>query len=132
MPINYNLMLRLVEQARSSEGVGGNGYRLAACILDRKGNQIGKIKTNVARTHPALSKYSKFPFLHAECNAILGVGYDNCSGCDLVVCRITRTRQLKLTMAKPCIMCHSFAKDVGIRRIHYTNWEGHIESIRLR
>lgn len=129
MCINHNLILRMVEQAKASSGVGGNGYRLSACIVDKKGNQLGNIKTNVRKTHPTLIRYGPYPFMHAECNAILGIGYDNCRGNDLVVIRITRTRTPQLSMSRPCGMCERLAKDVGIRRIHYSNWEGKIESL---
>jgi tRNA(Arg) A34 adenosine deaminase TadA len=126
------VVARLVQSAQSTPGVGGNGYRLAACILDKKGNMISNVKTNLSRTHPALRHYSPFPFLHAECNCILSHGLDHCSGCSLLVVRVTRHRRSRLTMSKPCSMCEQLARDVGIKKILYTDWSGTIESIQLR
>jgi len=126
------VVARLVQSASKSTGVGGNGYRLAAVILDKKGNVVSNVKTNLYRTHPALLRYSAFPYLHAECNAILSHGLDHCYGCSLLVCRITRHRRNRITMAKPCSMCEQLARDVGIKKLLYTDWSGAIAEQRLR
>lgn len=128
LPLDRNIS-RLVQQARSTEGVGGNGYRLAAVLLDKKERIVSNVKSNLYRTHPFLLKYSQYPYLHAECNAILSHGLDHCNGLSLLVVRVDRSKVPRLTMAKPCLMCRSLAKDVGIKEIMYSTWEGGFEKI---
>lgn len=35
------------------------------------------------------------------------------------------------TMAKPCKHCQRFLKENGVRKVHYTNWNGEWETMKL-
>lgn len=35
------------------------------------------------------------------------------------------------TMARPCRYCQEFLKENGIKKVHYTNWNGEWEMMRL-
>lgn len=96
--------------------------------LLKRGKPV-RTRNNCLKTHPFLTKYTEYPYLHAESNVVLSYGVDNCKGLDIYV-----TRTLKdgsVTMAKPCKVCMRILKDVGIRKIYYTNWKGKVECLKL-
>lgn len=104
-------------------GAGRNNFRLGSCLIHKK--QIVSVKANSAKTHPKLVKFTKYPFLHSESNAILSYGLDNCEGCSLYVVRILRNEEL--AMAKPCDTCQELIKHVGIKKVFYTTENGYEE-----
>lgn len=83
----------------------------------------------MARTHPLQQKYAKgcsFALgLHAEVDACLGVAEADLLGADLYVARILKDG--KIALAKSCAVCQKFMKDVGIRRVYFTNENGNLE-----
>lgn len=121
---------RFLEAARAvaltSSGTGQrNSFRVGAVLLDR--NKIITAKANSYKTHPILSKYSKWPFQHAESACIISHGLDNCHGLDLLVTRINKKGNF--TMAKPCPSCMALIRDVSLRNVYYTNWKGDLEQL---
>jgi deoxycytidylate deaminase len=108
----------------TSEGVSKrNSYRVGAVIFKKKKPLTAR--ANSRKTHRFLSSYTDYPCLHAETNAIIAHGIDNCDGCDILVVRINKKN--KPTMAKPCFTCEQVIKDAGIRRVYYTDWDGMIK-----
>lgn len=101
-------------------------YKLGACLYDHKGRIINS-KGNLRKTHPALVKFTAYPYLHAESHCILGHGLDNCSGLSLFVLRLSAAGQA--TMAKPCDSCLTMGRYVGLDTIKYTNADGLIECV---
>lgn len=110
-------------------GVPRHRCEHVASILSNQGLPLNKA-VNMLKTHPWLTKYTKHPFLHAESHAILKHGINNCEGLDLVVLRFSKDHEIKdkqifkLTMSYPCSACWSMIKDVGIRRVFYSDWDG--------
>ena len=79
---------------------------------------------NKLKTNQKLRKRG-FYSTHSECAALIrSVGGDT-----LVVVRILRNN--RLTMSKPCSKCIKFAKECGIRRIIYSDWNEIIREIKI-
>jgi len=100
-------------------------YKLGALVLD--GNRIvgkGYNKTNV---HPYLSRRYGYFSRHSECEAILKAAG---RGDVLIVVRV-RKGDGEISCSKPCARCLTFAKDYGIKKIYYVDWEGNIQYIKL-
>ena len=109
--------------ALTSVGVGRKGsYRLGAIIAD--GYNIVSTGVNCLRTHPMLSPFTAYPFLHAETSAIIRCGLDNTIGCDLYVCRVWRDNRT-FGEAKPCDVCSKFVQLAGIRNVYFTMKDGY-------
>ena len=56
--------------------------------------------------------------VHAELGSILGVGRNKTEGADVYVARIGKKGDFK--MSKPCPMCESALRHVGVKRVIYT------------
>ena len=103
--------------AMTGTGVGTRGnFRLGAILVHR--NSIVSIGMNSYKTHPLMAARTSWPFLHAEQNAIIRAGLDNCEGLDLYIARVLKNNTL--AMSKPCKVCIKLIKDVGIRNIYYS------------
>lgn len=109
--------------AMASEGTGVRQcFRVGAILFHRK--YILQAKHNSYKTHPALTKFFKYPYMHAEAACILAHGLENCEGLDMLVMRVGKKNDV--TMAKPCDSCSELIKHVGIRKVHYSDWGGHV------
>ena len=114
--------------ALAAPGIGErNNFRHGAVLFDRR--RIINAKYNLLKTHPKLSSFTKYPFLHAESNCIISHGVDNCAGLYLLVCRISMANELCLS--KPCRTCVDFAKYANIAAIYYTTDERTLEKLVL-
>jgi len=103
--------------AISGNGVGTRGnFRLGAVLVHR--NSIVSVGLNSYKTHPLMAARTEWPFLHAEQNAIIRAGLDNCEGLDLYIARVLKNNDL--AMSKPCKVCIELIKDVGIKNIYYS------------
>ena len=69
------------------------------------------------------------PTLHAELGAILGMDRSITQGSSIYVVRINREGLPR--MSKPCSMCESAMKHVGVKRVVYTDRDGRIENMIL-
>ena len=67
--------------------------------------------------------------LHAELGAILGMDRSVTQGSTIYVVRINKEGHPR--MSKPCPMCESALKHVGVKRVVYTNRDGRIENMTL-
>ena len=109
--------------ALASPGTGKrNSYKVGAILF--KGKNIYAARHNELKTHPKLSKFSEFPFLHAESNCVISHGISHSHGLDLICTRVLADGSL--TMSKPCPVCETFLDHAGIRKVFYTNWEGEV------
>lgn len=103
--------------AISGNGVGTRGnFRLGAVLVHR--NSIVSVGMNSYKTHPLMAARTEWPFLHAEQNAIIRAGLDNCEGLDLYIARVLKNNEL--AMSKPCKVCIGLINDVGIKNIYYS------------
>lgn len=117
-----------VATALRADGVGHrNNYRVGAVLL--KGRKIVNAKTNTGKSHRILAAFTSFPLLHAETNCVVSHGFDNCDGLSIAVARVHKNGDL--SMARPCPTCEKVLKEVGIKKVYYTTWNGKWECEKL-
>jgi tRNA(Arg) A34 adenosine deaminase TadA len=119
-----NAILRAYEAAKATQGI--KRYKLGACLYDKRGRIINA-KGNLRKTHPALLRFTEHPYLHAETHCVVSHGLDNCDGLRLFVLRLDASGQP--TMAKPCDVCLSIGRLVGLSSIGYTDWKGEVQFV---
>lgn len=135
MIILNTMLRRQLEAAKAvamaGPGVGGrnhNRFKIGAVLFGSRG--VVNAKHNSYKTHPMLTKYTNFPFLHAETACILGEGLDHCHGLDLIVVRLFNGSN-SLALAKPCNVCQEVIKEAGLRNVYYSNNNGKIEKLEM-
>jgi tRNA(Arg) A34 adenosine deaminase TadA len=113
--------------ALSAPGVGRGRFRVGAVLIRR--NRLITARHNSLKTHPALSRLTPWPNLHAESAAILAAGFDNSEDADLFVVRVLKdgTR----AMARPCDVCDGLIRQAGIRRVWFSDNAGKTERIEI-
>ena len=67
--------------------------------------------------------------LHAELGVILGMDRTVTQGATVYTARVNKEGQSR--MSKPCPMCESAMRHVGIKRVVYTDRNGRIETMNL-
>lgn len=67
--------------------------------------------------------------VHAELGCILGMPRNVTTGADVYVCRINKNGVFR--NSKPCSMCHSALKYVGVKRVYYTTNNNTVEMYKL-
>ena len=106
-------------------------FRHGAILV--KGSSIRNVACNKHRHCGFGKRFRDYndgdPTLHAELGAILGVDRSITQGSTIYVVRINREGLPR--MSKPCTMCESAMKHVGVKRVVYTERDGRIESIIL-
>jgi len=100
--------------------------RVGAILFEK--SRILTAKTNSYKTHPALAKFTKWPYLHAETSCLLSHGLDNCSSASLLVLRLHLDNRT-LSCAKPCDVCMGLIEMAGIRNVFYSDWDGSIKCV---
>lgn len=81
---------------------------------------------NSNKTHAgATNKYGYRGGKHAECDALMRAAL----GDVLVVVRIRADG--KLTCSKPCHRCLKMAKEFGIKKIVFSDWDSSIKEMKL-
>ena len=89
----------------------------------KKINRFFNLAKNIAST----SEYGKIR--HAELGCILGMPRNVTTGADVYVCRINKNGVFR--NSKPCSMCHSALKYVGVKRVYYTTNNNTVEMYKL-
>jgi tRNA(Arg) A34 adenosine deaminase TadA len=122
---------RMVEICKAvtmtGDGVGKrNSYRVGAILFEK--NRVLTAKVNSLKTHPALKRFTQYPYLHAESACILGHGLDYCAGTSMLVLRLHRDNNT-LSCAKPCDTCMSMIELAGVRKVWYSDWDGEIRCL---
>ena len=111
---------KVVDAAKYSEGK----FRHAALCLDNRGHIIATA-TNSAKTHPQQAEYAKRVgkpqkiSLHAELAALVRAKADVHT---LIVCRINRTSDLRLS--RPCPVCMLAMQEAGVQEIWFSTNSG--------
>ena len=67
--------------------------------------------------------------LHAELATVLNLDRSITQGADIYVVRVNS--KCKFKMSKPCPMCETALKHVGIKRVYYTTDNGDLEYYKL-
>tara|TARA_R110000824_G_scaffold120904_2_gene276668 strand:- start:1342 stop:1713 length:372 start_codon:yes stop_codon:yes gene_type:complete len=82
---------------------------------------VSENKSNFCSFGKRFRKYAVQPghsTVHAELGSILGIDRRKTAGSDVYVARVGKRGDFK--MSKPCPMCESALRHVGIRRVIYT------------
>jgi len=99
-------------------------YRLGAVVV-RKNRPISTGFNTMGKTHPIMKQFShgyEVPGTHAEVHSCIGMDAKDLHKADIYVARILKSGET--AMAKPCPICSSFLKSVGIRRAYFTTGKG--------
>jgi deoxycytidylate deaminase len=72
-----------------------------------------------------ISEHGYMGGTHAECDALMRAS----KGDVLIVVRLHKSG--KLSCSKPCKRCLKMAKEFGIKRIFFTDWDSSIQEIKL-
>ena len=106
-------------------------FRHGAVLV--KGNSVRNVSCNKHRHCNFGTRFREsntgIPTLHAELGAILGMDRSVTQGATVYVVRINREGTPR--MSKPCPMCESALKHVGVKRVVYTDRDGSIENMIL-
>lgn len=94
-----------------------------------KKGRLYSIGFNKDQTHPLTQKYGyhRLAHVHAELSSILRGGLEDYSGFTMAILRIDRNN--KLNSSRPCFGCTNLIKQVGLRRVLYTNQFGQWEEM---
>lgn len=123
--ISNKVLKTAVLTASQAPGVGRGKFRVGAVLFKR--NKVFKSRFNENKTHPVLSKFTKYPHLHAEAACLISLGLDNCVGLDILVVRIKKDGTL--SMSKPCEVCSALLDMVGVNNVYHSNWNGEIVKV---
>jgi len=115
-------------KTRSTALSNGHGYHIAA-FLKRKGHLV-RVGINSLKTHPRFRRTYKDGTIGAHMHAEMDALRFAQPGDELEVIRYKKCDS-SWTMAKPCMHCMSYIVEAGIKKIRYTNWEGHWEEMRI-
>lgn len=117
----------------------------AYALLPNRGNQrcfhvaqiteksrVLAIGFNYEKGHPKIKElgYWRENARHAELEVVLRGGREDYSNCILSVLRIDKNG--KLNNSKPCTFCSKLIKQVGFKRVFYTNAQGKWEKFNLK
>lgn len=120
--LTNKVLSELKKVAASGMGVGW-GYKLSACVLDKRGRVVS-MRPNSYKTHPIAAKYNGWGHLHAEINATIASGVFDHRGNTLVVIRVHRNGNL--ACSRPCSNCLRFIEDCGFEAVVYVDEEGEL------
>lgn len=104
-------------------------YKIGACLM--RGSRVISGGFNQIKTHPITRRFENHYItgLHAEMHACVGVNEKNLKGADIYVIRARRDNTIGL--AKPCSICQCFLRELGIRRVYFSNNDGSFSNIKL-
>lgn len=105
-----------IKLAKKAASYSLHQFKVGAVIV-RKNRLLSFGHNKPHRTHPR-SK-NAWNRIHAELDAILGVPLEELKGAEAYVVRITNTGLL--AMSRPCEHCMALLKEVGIRKVYYTD-----------
>lgn len=102
--------------AISGSGVGSGKFRHGAALYD--GKILKSVGVNSYKTHPKMLEHSRYPYLHAECEAIFRYGIDNVEEYELYVLRVGKDDHIKLS--EPCYNCANLCQDIKLKQVYYS------------
>lgn len=97
-------------------------YKICSIITNKKDHILSIGFNSFTKTHPKQLKYAKniSPakiFLHSEISAIVNLPF-NAKPVKIYIARVNQNNRAML--AKPCQICASAIKDVGIKEVYHT------------
>lgn len=109
---------KFFEAARAVALSSQGKHRLGAVVV-KNGRVVAARCNNYLKTHPALAKFTEFPYLHAETAAVIAAGAFAAKGSEVYVCRLDMAGRKQ--MSKPCKdVCQPFLKEAGVLRAFFT------------
>ena len=83
-----------------------------------KGRKVISIGVNQRKTHTKSN--SKFGFIHAELDCVLGVDEDTLKDATLYVVRVGYWNRKEIMYSRPCCYCRTMLIRSGVRKVVYT------------
>jgi tRNA(Arg) A34 adenosine deaminase TadA len=124
-----NLLLKIAE---SVPKVGAG--KVAAAVVYR--NRVVSFGCNSLKTHPVQMKFGKYPYLHAETEAIIRATKElddyQFSKCSLYVVRAKLDGgKWVMGMSKPCSGCMHCIRHSRIKNVFYSTDNGDMEVVMV-
>lgn len=130
----YNIAIKEAEKSIAKRKVG-------SVVLNKNGKVLSQGHNSDTKKHSIMTKFpprhsriviDKYNdniswnpnkvFLHSECDAIRKITNLDLSECIIIVIR--KTKNGKITMARPCGNCMSVIKHYKLKEIVYSDWNG--------
>lgn len=106
----------------------GQRYRLG-CVIVRDGVPVGVGYNDPFRTHPRATLGYRWPSVHAELAALIGVSERELQG---AIAYVVRLRRITRTgYARPCEGCQYHLRQMRVKRVYYTTNTEAIECMEL-
>ena len=133
--MNDTHLFKLARECSFKSDYSGGGKPRIGCVVVYKGNILAK-GWNMDRTHTAQATYNKWRFkehsnnylpekCHAEIACLSKIKYLDI---DFDKIHLYIYRELKdgtIAMSKPCRACMAAIKQLGIKHLHYTTYDGY-------
>lgn len=110
------------------------------CVVYYKGTILSK-GFNSNKTHTIQKKYNLYryddrksnhyyrEYVHAEIMALSKIKFLDIDFSKIELYLYRQTKDGKLAMSRPCNSCMAYIKKMGIRKIHYTTYDGYATEI---
>lgn len=128
-----NKYIEIAKALMPDDGLPQKTYHTTFIV--RKGRILKIGLNNTMKTHPLVRKYRYFAKdgvdirdfvgIHSELSAIIKYGRQDCSDCTFINVRIDKNGNP--TMAAPCSGCCDLLRQVGYKKVFYTNKDGQFE-----
>lgn len=116
-----------------------NGKVRIGCVVTYKGTILAR-SCNTDKTHPVQDKYNVYRFnknkngylppkCHAEMLAISRIRYLDIDFSKVHVFIYRELKSGELGMCRPCKACMAAIKEMGIKHIHYTTYDGYCHEV---
>jgi len=120
-----NRIDRGIKAATDAARLSTMNHRVGAAIY--LGNRLISLGWNSNKTHPSVDTNLKWH--HAETAALVGLSRIDLARAIIYVTRIRKDGSKSI--AKPCESCEGNLRNVGIRKIFYTDREGYPQKMML-
>lgn len=136
-----NFEMRMFNEAHKEAKKGTYKQVKVGCVITYKHKIIGR-GHNQDKTHPMQKKYNRYrnfnntegefvkDYAHAETITISSISYTtgikvDFSKVKVFVYRVCPGKQFGYGNSKPCPACMNLIKDLGIKKIYYTDDDGY-------
>ena len=98
------------------------------CVIFQGNTPINFGFNDMKKTHPRAAQF-KYPYIHAEIAALIGVSDEELRGTIAFVARVRK--KTRTGLAKPCEVCEQELRRVRIKRVYYTTCTDDVECMIL-
>lgn len=115
---------RYLEMARKLSYFSNHDqHKLGAVVVYK--NRVQGFGFNQRKTHTKAP--NDFKNIHAEWASIMNCGRQDLTDCDIFVFRATKNGVP--ACSRPCSFCRKFIKEIGIKRVYYSDTNGWKEEV---